>query len=87
MRIGNAHDLGRYVRDRRRSAGLSQQSLAARALVSRRWLSELESGKPTAEVGLVFKVVAALGYYVDLEAVPPPEIDLDAYLDNLGGPA
>jgi transcriptional regulator with XRE-family HTH domain len=87
MRIGNAHDLGRYVRDRRRSAGLSQQSLATRALVSRRWLSELESGKPTAEVGLVFKVVAALGYYVDLAPVPPPEIDLDAYLDNLGGPA
>jgi HTH-type transcriptional regulator / antitoxin HipB len=41
MRISNARDLGRYVRDRRRAAGLSQQALATRALVSRRWLSDL----------------------------------------------
>ena len=85
MRIVNARDLGRYVRDRRRAAGLSQQDLATKALVSRRWLSELESGKPTAEVGLIFKVVAALGLYVDLLPVPAPEIDLDVYLDSLGG--
>ena len=85
MRIGNPRDLGRYVRDRRRAAGLSQQDLATKALVSRRWLSELESGKPTAEVGLIFKVVAALGLYVDLLPVPAPEIDLDVYLDSLGG--
>ena len=85
MRIVNARDLGRYVRDRRRAAGLSQQDLATKALVSRRWLSELESGKPTAEVGLIFKVVAALGLYVDLLPVPAPEIDLDVYLESLGG--
>jgi HTH-type transcriptional regulator / antitoxin HipB len=85
MRIGNARDLGRYVRDRRRAAGLSQENLASKALVSRRWLSELESGKPTAEVGLIFRVVTALGLYVDLLPVPAPEIDLDAYLDTFGG--
>jgi len=85
MRIGSTRDLGRYVRDRRRAAGLSQHALATRALVSRRWLSELESGKPTAEIGLIFKVVAALGLYIDLLPVPAPEIDLDAYLDSLGG--
>jgi y4mF family transcriptional regulator len=84
MRIGNARDLGRYVRDRRRAAGLTQQDLADKALVSRRWLSELEAGKPTAAVGLIFKVVAALGLYVDLLPIPTPEIDLDDYLDNLG---
>lgn len=86
MRIGDAQELGRYVRDRRRAAGMSQEALAARALVSRRWLTEMESGKATAEVGLILKVVAALGLYVDLLPVPAPEIDLDAYLDNLGAP-
>ena len=86
MRIGNARDLGLYLRDQRRAAGLTQQDLASRALVSRRWLSDLESGKPTAEIGLVFKVVAALGLYVDLQPTPPPEIDLDAYLGSLDGP-
>jgi y4mF family transcriptional regulator len=86
MRIGDAHDLGRYVRDQRRAAGLTQADLATRALVSRRWLSDLESGKATAEIGLVLKVVAPLGLYVDVQPVPPPEIDLDELLDNLGGP-
>ncbi|MFF5296961.1 helix-turn-helix domain-containing protein [Paractinoplanes globisporus] len=85
MRLSSAQDLGRYVRDRRRAAGLSQADLAARATVSRRWLSDLELGKPTVELGLVFKVTSALGLYVDCRPEPEPEIDLDAYLDSLGG--
>ncbi|MFI5894408.1 helix-turn-helix domain-containing protein [Actinoplanes sp. NPDC051513] len=85
MRLSDAEDLGRYVRDRRHAAGLSQVGLATRATVSRRWLSDLETGKPTVEVGLVFKVIAALGLYLDCRPEPQPEIDLDAYLDSLGG--
>ena len=84
MRLRNCADLGRYVRDRRRSNGFSQTDLAGRAMVSRRWLSDLEAGKPTAEVGLVFKVIAALGLYLDVQPEPASEIDLDAYLDTLG---
>ena len=49
MRIRTADDLGRYVRDRRLAAALTQTDLAVRARVSRRWLSDLEAGKPTAE--------------------------------------
>jgi HTH-type transcriptional regulator / antitoxin HipB len=85
MRVGNPRDLGRYIRDQRREAALTQIELAARAAVSRRWLSDLEAGKSTAEVGLVLKVVAALGLMVDIRAAPQPEIDLDQMLDNLGG--
>jgi y4mF family transcriptional regulator len=82
MRLNNARDLGLYVRDRRRLLGLTQADLAASAQVSRRWLSDLEAGKPTAEVGLVFKVLHALD--VALDASPnelgPDDIDLDAVL-------
>jgi HTH-type transcriptional regulator / antitoxin HipB len=85
MRVGNAHDLGRYLRGRRRSAGLSQTDLATQAAVSRRWLADLESGKPTVELGLVFRVIAALGLELDCRPAPTPQIDLDAYLDSLGG--
>jgi HTH-type transcriptional regulator/antitoxin HipB len=85
VRVGNPRDLGRYIRDQRREAALTQIELAARAAVSRRWLSDLEAGKSTAEVGLVLKVVAALGLMVDIRAAPQPEIDLDQMLDNLGG--
>ncbi|GIF19744.1 y4mF family transcriptional regulator [Actinoplanes tereljensis] len=87
MRVSNVRDLGLYVRDRRRAAGLSQVDLAVRATVSRRWLSDLEAGKPTAEIGLVFKIVSALGLYLDCRPEPTPAVDLDAYLDSLGGPA
>jgi transcriptional regulator with XRE-family HTH domain len=85
MRIGNAHDLGNYVRDQRHAAGLNQADLAARAAVSRRWLAGLEAGKSSAEVGLFLRVVAALGQYVDVRPNPSTGIDLDAYLERFGG--
>ena len=84
MRLRNAEDLGRYLRDRRRAAGLSQADVAARATVSRRWLSDLETGKPTIEVGLVFKVISALRLHLDCRPEPAPDFDLDGYLDSLG---
>ncbi|MBM2618115.1 helix-turn-helix transcriptional regulator [Actinoplanes sp. LDG1-06] len=85
MRLSNATDLGVHLRDRRRASAMTQAQLAVRAGVSRRWLSDLEAGKPTAEIGLVFKVVAALGLFLDARPEPEPELDLDAYLDSLGG--
>lgn len=87
MRIGNTQDLGRYVRDRRRELGWTQSALATEARVSRRWLSDLESGKETAEVGLVLRTLAALDLIVDaipMETVPRVGIDLDDLLRKLG---
>lgn len=87
MRVNDAHELGRYLRSQRLAAGLTQADLAQRAAVSRRWLYDLEAGKPTAEIGLVLKVVGALGLLLDCRPQPTPEIDLDAYLETLGGDA
>lgn len=56
---------------------MTQTDLSAAAEVSRRWLSELESGKPTAEVGLVFKVLHALGMVVEASPMPETDFDLD----------
>jgi HTH-type transcriptional regulator/antitoxin HipB len=86
LRIDSPHDLGRFVRDQRRVTGWSQAELAERAQVSRRWLSDLEAGKPTTEMGLIFKVVAALNLVIDLQPAPAPAFDLDAYLDTFSGP-
>ncbi|MEV6347046.1 helix-turn-helix domain-containing protein [Actinoplanes sp. NPDC051851] len=85
MRISHARDFGTYVRERRRAAGLSQEALAARAGVSRRWLSAFEGGKPTAEIDLVLKVTAALGLLVDVGPEPPREPDLDEYSKRFEG--
>src|SRR5262249_5057029 len=81
LRLANARDLGGFVRERRRGFGLTQAQLATRASVSRRWLSDLESGKESADFGLVLKTLHALGLV--LLAVPEKEaapIDLDEHL-------
>ena len=55
--------LGRLLRDRRHELHRSQADVASSAGVSRQWLVEVEAGKPTAEVGLLLKVLDE----VDLE--------------------
>jgi HTH-type transcriptional regulator/antitoxin HipB len=87
MRLNSPQDLGRYLRDRRRSAGLSQTEVATRAGLSRRWLSDLEAGKPTVEIGLVLKLIASLGLMLDVRPEPEPELDLDEYLKRFDGAA
>ncbi|HST59370.1 MAG TPA: helix-turn-helix domain-containing protein, partial [Longimicrobium sp.] len=58
-------DVAELVRDRRKQLGLSQMELARRAGVSRQWLVDLERGKPTAEVSLVLRTLAAAGMQLD----------------------
>lgn len=64
--IPNAAALGRHVRAARESMDKSQQELAALSGVGRRFVSELENGKPTLEIGKVFAVLNACG--IDLFA-------------------
>jgi len=83
MRLDSTRELGRYVRDRRQQLNLTQVQLATKAGVSRRWLSDLEAGKETADIGLVLRTLHALG--VVLNAVPerrPDPIDLDTVLER-----
>ena len=63
--------LGQEIRRARRGLGLTQADLAEKALVSRRWLSQLERGHLGAEVGKVMRVVRALELAVTLEPAPP----------------
>ena len=51
---------GSAVRSARKKQGLSQAELAARAGVGRQWLSELETGKRTVELGKALSVLSAL---------------------------
>jgi y4mF family transcriptional regulator len=88
VRISNSRDLGLYLRERRRDMGMTQAAVATAAGVSLRWLSSLESGKATAEIGLVFKVIHALRLAVDLApaTLPPDAIDLDELIRSHGRP-
>lgn len=59
-------DLGALVTHTRKARHYSQQDLADIAGVGRRFLSELEGGKATAEIGKVLQVLTALGIDVEL---------------------
>jgi HTH-type transcriptional regulator/antitoxin HipB len=93
MDVGSIRDLAALTRGRRRELGLSQAELAARARVSRQWVNAFESGKATAEVGLVIRLLDALELRMTVsEAAAPPAVrgpapvDLDALLDEQQGP-
>ncbi|UQU64488.1 helix-turn-helix transcriptional regulator [Couchioplanes caeruleus] len=86
MRVDRPSDLGNHLREVRRRAGLSQAAVAARAGLSRRWLSDLEAGKATAEVGLVLKLVAALDLMLEINPAPKSDIGVDVILGTFDRP-
>jgi HTH-type transcriptional regulator / antitoxin HipB len=87
-------DIGCAIRDRRSKLGLDQQELARRVGVSRKWIVEVEKGKPRAEIGLVLRTFTALGLKLSFDdgsrvadKVMPdpvvPYIDIDQVLEKL----
>lgn len=60
-KIESIRDIGRMIRERRKSINLTQQQLADLAGVGRRFISELEKGKETLEMGKVLGVSLAVG--------------------------
>jgi y4mF family transcriptional regulator len=62
--ISSPADLGRLVRAARKRRGVAQQVFADAAGVGRRFLSELENGKPTLELGKVLTVASAAGIVI-----------------------
>jgi HTH-type transcriptional regulator/antitoxin HipB len=67
MRMRTATDLGAFIRERRTKLGMDQVSLAERAGTSRKWLIEVEQGKPRAEIGLILRTLKTLGVSIDLQ--------------------
>ena len=59
-------DLGAFIRDRRTKLGLDQRSLAQKVGISRKWIVEIEKGKPRAEIGLILRTLKALGVSLEL---------------------
>jgi HTH-type transcriptional regulator / antitoxin HipB len=83
VRIDNTKDLGAYVRERRRQLDLTQTELANRARVSRRWLSDLEAGKETVDIGLVLRTLRTLNVVVNAQPVEETvTIDLDQVIED-----
>ena len=71
--IQTSRAFGAAVRHSRKELGMSQAELAAKAGVGRPWLSELETGKRTAELGRALSVLSALDLAVVFAAAPDPD--------------
>jgi HTH-type transcriptional regulator / antitoxin HipB len=84
--IHSIRDLAAVIRGRRKDLGISQAVLAERAGVSRKWVYEFEAGKPTAEFGLLLRVIDALDLQLTAmtrSASPGAERDGRRFLDAL----
>jgi transcriptional regulator with XRE-family HTH domain len=84
IKIASPGDLGLLVRAVRRSAGLRLDDLASIAKVSKQFGSNVELGKQTVRLDLVFKLLAELGIPMTLEIPSAAEAEL-LKLRNNGG--
>lgn len=65
-RLLTTADIGRLIRSERRRQGATQAELAGMSNVGITFISQLENGKDTAEIGKVINVLMTLG--IDLYA-------------------
>jgi len=65
VEIRNSKQLGALIRQTRRARGLTQHQVAAKAGVGPRFISELESGKPTAELEKALGILSSLQIEID----------------------
>lgn len=68
-----AADIGTAVRKKRKEDGLTLADAAALCGVGYRFMSDLENGKETVQVGKVLKVLTALGLDMTIEARKWPD--------------
>lgn len=67
VKLNDVVDLGKAIRKARKARGLTQQSFADLAGVGRRFISELEKGKKTLEIGKVLHVAKAVGIQISFQ--------------------
>ena len=80
----DAAAFGSTVRRSRRQQRLTQRQLATIAGVGERFVVELESGKPSCELGRALQVASRLGLRLELH-MPIPEPDSPALPDDEPG--
>jgi len=57
----NAKQLGKLIKNRRKNLGMKQADLALVSGTGVRFISDLENGKETCEIGKVLKVLENMG--------------------------
>ncbi len=68
MKVCNSRDLGKMIRKRRKELGYTQGFLSEYSGLSASFISNLENGKETAEIGKVLFLINLLGLDMELKA-------------------
>lgn len=71
--IRSATEFGRTVRDRRRALGITQEELAARCGVGKRFIVDLEGGKQTTQLGKALIAANEVGITLADVGRPPSQ--------------
>ena len=81
--IRSAQEFGRAVRERRRILGLTQEELADRCGVGKRFIVELEAGKATIHLGKALTAAKEVGLALaDVAGRAPGRADIPANADD-----
>lgn len=64
--ISSPAQLGTLIRQVRKRQGITQEDLSSLVGVGPRLIGEIERGKPTAEIGKVFQLLAGLGLVISV---------------------
>jgi y4mF family transcriptional regulator len=62
--------IGRLIRETRKSLGVTQKNLALTSGTGLRFIIDLEKGKETCEIGKALRVLQTLG--INMTLTPPP---------------
>jgi HTH-type transcriptional regulator/antitoxin HipB len=66
LKIQTSVDVGKAIRDKRKQGRLTLAEAASLCGVGYRFLSDLENGKPTAELGKTLQVIGCLGLEIKI---------------------
>lgn len=66
MRVVNTAMLGEMIRKQRKDKGLTQKQLTELTGLSSSFISDVENGKATVELGKVIQIINVLGLNMDI---------------------
>lgn len=70
LEIRETTKLGEIIKTARLASGLTQKDLAAACGTGRRFIVDLEQGKPTCHLGKAIRVITMLGLKIKIESEP-----------------
>ena len=65
-------ELGKFIKKERKAMGLTQAELALTSGTGMRFISDLENGKPTCQIGKTLTVLKTLGLRLTLSSPHSP---------------